>query len=105
MKKKMMMSHIDSKGNDGFDWSISVNNAIIHHDKDMDDFTDGCLYTDEQYGYYERTYTICSDHYCSTYRFDKERMRDVLLYLADTPLNLERFLLSIGGEIINQERY
>ena len=107
MNNILTKNHIENEGNSRFDWTMSVDISVTYYDDDMDEFTNGCLYTDEQYGYYERVHTICSDHYCSTFRFDKERMKDVLLYLLDnSPLGFEHYLLSIEGcEIIEQDRY
>ena len=97
------MSPIADEGNGCFEWKITFN----HHDDDMEAFTDARLYTDEHYGYYERTYTICSDHYSSTFRFGKDRVGDVLKYLADYgPYDIEWYLDSLDGcERIAQERY
>lgn len=103
---KKYKNHISNEGG-GIEWSMEATITVEYHDEDMDTFTYSRLYSDEQYGYYEREHTICSDHYCSTFRFGKDKVGDVLKYLADnSPRNLESYLLSLDGcEIIAQERY
>lgn len=100
-------SHIENKGGGSVEWKLDAFMIITHHDDDMDEFIDARLYTEGQYGFYEREQTICSDNYCTTFRFGKEKMSDIFRFLADNPPSeLERFLNSMeGSEIISQERY
>ena len=86
---------------------MMINISMAFHDEDMPEITDGCLYTDEKYGYYERTHTICSDHYETLFRFDKGYMKDILLFLAENPpYNLEQYLKTLEGcEIVEQDGY
>ena len=105
MKKEMKRSHIATKGGD-VEWKIDAF-IMTHQNDDMDEFTDVRLYTEGQYGYYEREHTICSDNYGTTFRFGKDKMSDVFRFLADNPLtDLEKYLTTIEGcEMVSQERY
>ena len=97
---------VEQSGKDRVEWNVNANISIIHHDDDMDGFTSVELYTQGQYAYYERTLSICSDHYCTTFRFNKDRIGDVLLHLAENPNDLEGYIRRIKGcEIVKQERY
>lgn len=91
---------------DGVDWTMRINLSMVFGDEDMPEITDGCLYTDEQYGYYERTHAICSDEYYILYRFDKGKMKDILLFLAENPpYDLEQYLKTLDGcEVVEQEQ-
>lgn len=105
MKKELNKKQVNAI-KDGVEWTMRINLSMTIHDEDMDEFTDGCLYTDGEYGYYERTHTICSDNYETLFRFDKGKMKDVLLFLAENPpYDLEHYLMTLEGcEIVEQER-
>ena len=104
---KIEQSHIENKGGGGVEWKMDAFIKITYHNDDIDEYTDSRLYTDGQYGFYERTHTICSDNYSATFRFVKDRMTDVFQFLANNPPSeLEFYIRSIDGcEIISQERY
>lgn len=106
MNTNDLTTPIANKGDSDAKWKISAFISLAHHNDDMDDFTSVDLYTQGQYVYYERTHTICSDHYCTTFRFNKDRIGDVLLHLAENPNDLEGYIRRIKGcEIVKQERY
>ena len=105
--KEVNEKPIVCKGGECAEWKIDAFITKTHHDDDMEAFTDARLYSDEQYGYYEREHTICSDTYSSTFRFGKDKVGDVLKYLADYgPYDIEWYLDSLEGcERMVQERY
>lgn len=77
-------------------WEMIVNLTIQNDDDES--IVEGMLYTDGDYGFYNRTATICSSQYYSTFRFNKDRMGDVLKYIADkSPLELEKYLSTVDG--------
>ena len=81
-------------------WEMKVNISMVMLDDVQENIIgedcEGSLFMDDKYGYWERAYTICSDTYYSTFRFNKSRMGDVLKYIADnSPLGLEEYLQSL----------
>ena len=89
-------------------WKMSINLSIefpAETEEDLPSFTEGTLYDDGVYGYYTRDYTFCCDTYHSTFRFNRDRMKDVVLYILDnSPYGLEAFLQTLDGyEWIEQE--
>ena len=89
-------------------WKMSINLSIdcpAETEEDVPSFTEGTLYDDGVYGYYTRDYTIFSDTFHSTFRFNRDRMKDVVLCIFDNSPNvLEAFLRTLDGyECIEQE--
>lgn len=91
---------------DCVEWNLSVDLSMVRHSDGLDEVVDGSLYQDEQYGYYDRRVAICSNLYYATFRFDKNKMRDILGFVMEhSPFNLENYLMSIDGcEIIHSDR-
>ena len=94
------------KGTCSVDWRVRADLSIVHHDDDMDEFTDVNIHTYGQYCYYERVHVNCSERYCTTFRFGRDKVGDVLQHLANDPNGIEDYLSSLEGcRIISQERY
>ena len=75
-------------------WKMIVDLTIENDDDES--ITDGTIYMDEEFGYYQRTLWVCGSSYSSTFRFGKDRMGDVLKYIVDnSPIDLEEYLSTL----------
>lgn len=88
-----------------FSWDMKVELSIQNDDEECPEYTKGVLYLDEDYAYYDRAHTICSDTYYLTYRFPRELFAEVLIFISkSSPVFLECYLNKMdNAEIIEMQ--
>ena len=87
-------------------WDMQISLSITGITDELPVIVTGKIYTDEDYGYYERVATIFSDNYYKSVRFDKNELEKVIVHIIrESPTDIIPFISTLNGYSVVEKNH